>query len=53
MPSGCAGSKYFKPGFLKKFVINELWFGSIEPMETTQASFNHLLQENPDEMLIP
>jgi len=28
-------------------VTNELNFGSIELMETTQASFDHLIRENP------
>jgi len=28
-------------------VTNEQAFDSIEPMETIQASFDHLIQENP------
>jgi hypothetical protein len=35
------------PGFPKSFVTHGLLFGSMKPTETTQATFDHSLRENP------
>ncbi len=38
---------FYRPGFPKWFVTNELNFDGMELVETNQASFDHLIRENP------
>ena len=40
-------SKNYKPGFTKYFVTNRCYSDSIDLMETIEASFDHLIRENP------